>query len=79
MTGYARSNHQKGSLHAGRLEIVRELAGDRVDSASPIREQCLADPEPIIRFGTPSQGRAAGRVEDHIGGSWEQQANTNGD
>jgi hypothetical protein len=68
MTGYARSNHQKGSLHAGRLETVRELAGNRVDSASPTPEQSLADPEPIIRFGTPSQGRAAGPVEDQIGG-----------
>jgi hypothetical protein len=54
MTGYARSNHQKGSLHAGRLEVARELAGNRVDSASPTREQSLAHPEPIIRFGTPS-------------------------
>ena len=68
MTGYARSNHQKGSLHAGRLEVARELAGNRVDSASPPREQSLAHPEPIIRFGTPSHGRAAGRVDDQIGG-----------
>jgi hypothetical protein len=68
MTGYARSNHQKGSLHAGRLEVARELAGNRVDSASPTREQSMAHPEPIIRFGTPSHGRAAGRVDDQIGG-----------
>jgi hypothetical protein len=51
-------------VHAGRLEVARELAGNRVDSASPTREQSLAHPEPIIRFGTPSHGREAGRVDD---------------
>ena len=68
MTGPARSNRQKGSLHAGRLEIARELAGNLLDSASPTGEQSLAHPEPIIQFGTPSHGRAAGRVDDQIGG-----------
>ena len=55
-------------MHAGRLDIARALTGNRVDLASATREQSLANPEPIIRFGTPSHGRAAGRVDDQIGG-----------
>jgi hypothetical protein len=55
-------------VHAGRLDIARALTGNRVDLASATREQSLANPEPIIRSGTPSHGRAAGRVDDQIGG-----------
>jgi hypothetical protein len=68
MTGPCAQQPPEGIVHLGRLDIARALIGNRVDLASATREQSLANPEPIIRFGTPSHGRAAGRVDDQIGG-----------